>query len=299
LMKVVILFMTDPLGAVRKLFILLFGVPYLVFLVAVQQMLVSIVVLLYAVLISLPTITLNTLITVLIFTPCIVGAICDHFLNGMIRVLARTENHPEAWWYNSGFESYNINKRAIFSFSTCSTGYNPNSLLCIRKGGCLNESCSAGMLMRAYRTGRYRPLLAITVGQKLVPSEKKKCRGIVEFNSMKCNKALYGDVRKINLVKLDGASIKDMVRALCLTRNHMLPGTEVEAASLAKHATYDDPIARKLVGVVTDTTADIGTGMKTSTKLGISLIAIVILGLGIKNTVRLRSLTGSLVSTDE
>jgi hypothetical protein len=299
LVKVVILFFTDPLGAVKKLFTLLFGVPYLVLLVAVQQMLVSAVVLLYAVLISLPTVMMNTLIAVLIFAPCIVGAILDYFLNGMVRVLARTENHPEAWWYNSGFESYNINKRAILSFSTCSTGYNPNSLLCIRRGGCLNESCSAGMLMRAYRTGRYRHLTAIAVGQKLLPSVKKGCRGIVAFNSMKCNKALYGDRRKINLVQLDGASIKDMVRALCLTRNHMLPGTEAEAASLAKHATYDDPIAKKLVGVVTDTTADLGTGMKTSTKLGISVVAIVILGLGIQNMVRLRSLTGSLVSTDE
>jgi hypothetical protein len=39
---------------------------------------------------------------------------------------------------------------------------------------------------------------------KALPSVKKGCRGIVAFNPMKCNKALYGDRRKINLVQLDG-----------------------------------------------------------------------------------------------
>jgi hypothetical protein len=45
---------------------------------------------LYAVLISLPTVAMNTLIAVLIFAPCM-GRDIGTFLNGMVRVLARTE----------------------------------------------------------------------------------------------------------------------------------------------------------------------------------------------------------------
>jgi hypothetical protein len=33
--------------------------------------------------------------------------------------------------------------------------------------------------------------------------------------------------------KLNGESIRDMIRALCLTRNHILPGTEAEMSTLA------------------------------------------------------------------
>jgi hypothetical protein len=40
-----------------------------------------------------------------------------------------TENHPEAWWYNTAFEYYNVNLRALLSFSTCSNGYSPEHIL--------------------------------------------------------------------------------------------------------------------------------------------------------------------------
>jgi hypothetical protein len=98
-------------------------------------------------------------------------------------------------------------------------------LLCIRRGGCLNESCSAGMLMRAYRTGRYRHHQWPSPLDK-VPSVKKGCRGIVAFNSMKCNKALYGE-EKINLVQLDGVWSKTWY-ARSVWHATMLPGTEVK-----------------------------------------------------------------------
>jgi hypothetical protein len=75
----------------------------------------------------------------------------------------------------------------------------------------------------------------------------------VTNNAMKCGAALYGDQRTINFIKLNGESIRDMIRALCLTRNHIPPGTEAEMSTLAKQASYDDPIAPKMVGIVTDT----------------------------------------------
>lgn len=287
----------NPLQACLDLFLLLVGIPCIVLLIAAENMIVTAIVMIYAILVALPTFLFATLLCVMLFIPCVVGSIADYFLNGMVRVLARTENHPEAWWFNTAFEYYNINRRAVLSFSTCSNGYSPKNVFCIKRNGCLSVACPASMLMRAYRTGRYRHPLATATGMRLLPNEKKSCKGAVNHNSMKCGSALYGDRRKINYTKLNGESIRDMIRALCLTRNHILPGTEAEMATLAKHASYDDPIAPRMVGIVTDTMERDGSGMKTSTKLGITAVAIVVFGLGIQNMVRLRVLTGTLVDS--
>jgi UPF0716 family protein affecting phage T7 exclusion len=111
--------------AVLEIFLLAVGVPCIIVLIAAENAIVTLIVMIYAVLIALPTF-MPTLLCVLLFIPCVVGAVADHFLNGMIRVLARTENHPEAWWYNTAFEYYNVNLRALLSFSTCSNGYSKN-----------------------------------------------------------------------------------------------------------------------------------------------------------------------------
>jgi hypothetical protein len=297
LVQLIGMFMKNPMQAVLEIFLLAVGVPCIIVLIAAENAIVTLIVMIYAVLIALPTFLLATLLCVLLFIPCVVGAVADHFLNGMIRVLARTENHPEAWWYNTAFEYYNVNLRALLSFSTCSNGYSPKNIFCIKRNGCLSVACPASMLMRAYRTGRYRHPLATAAGFRLLPNEKKSCRRTVTNNAMKCGAALYGDQRTINFIKLNGESIRDMIRALCLTRNHILPGTEAEMSTLAKQASYDDPIAPKMVGIVTDTMKRAGSGMKTSTKLGITAVAIVVFGLGIQNMVRLRQLTGSLVDS--
>jgi hypothetical protein len=85
--------MKNPMQAVLEIFLLAVGVPCIIVLTA-ENAIVTLIVMIYAVLIALPTFLLATLLCMLLFIPCVVGAVADHFLNGMIRVLARTENHP-------------------------------------------------------------------------------------------------------------------------------------------------------------------------------------------------------------
>jgi hypothetical protein len=103
--------------AVLEIFLLAVGVPCIIVLIAAENAIVTLIVMIYAVLIALPTFLLATPLCVLLFIPC---GRCGRgsLLNGMIRVLARTENHPEAWWYNT---IYNVNLALLFS--TCSNGY--------------------------------------------------------------------------------------------------------------------------------------------------------------------------------
>jgi uncharacterized membrane protein YciS (DUF1049 family) len=72
--------------AVLEIFLLAVGVPCIIVLIAAENAIVTLIVMIYAVLIALPTFLLATLLCVL-FIPCVVGAVADHFLNGMIRVL--------------------------------------------------------------------------------------------------------------------------------------------------------------------------------------------------------------------
>jgi hypothetical protein len=112
-----------------------------------ERAIVTLIVMIYAVLIALPTFMLATLLRAVIRLQCVVGAVAD--LLEWYDTWRRTENHPEAWWYNTAFEYYNVNLRALLSFSTCSNGYSPQNMFCQEKR--VSECSVSGeyMLMRA------------------------------------------------------------------------------------------------------------------------------------------------------
>jgi hypothetical protein len=89
LVQLIGMFMKNPMQAVLEIFLLAVGVPCIIVLIAAENAIVTLIVMIYAVLIAHQLSRY-----VLLFIPCVVGAVADHFLNGMIRVLARTENHP-------------------------------------------------------------------------------------------------------------------------------------------------------------------------------------------------------------
>jgi hypothetical protein len=88
----------------------------------------------YAVLIALPTFLLATLLCVL-FIPCVWSVRSRITLEWYDTCVSETENHPEAWWYNTAFEYYNVNLRALLSFSTCSNGYSLRTYFVSRETG--------------------------------------------------------------------------------------------------------------------------------------------------------------------
>jgi hypothetical protein len=194
--------MKNPMQAVLEIFLLAVGVPCIIVLIAAENAIVTLIVMIYAVLLLYQLSCLRPIMCCYSYRVWSVRSRIT--LEWYDTCVGETENHPEAWWYNTAFEYYNVNLRALLSFSTCSNGYSQEHI-CIKRNGCLSVACPASMLMRAYRTGRYRHPLATAAGFRLLPNEKKSCRRTVTNNAMKCGAALYGDQRTINFIKLNGS----------------------------------------------------------------------------------------------
>jgi hypothetical protein len=288
----------NPVLFVVRILTIVLGTLYLVVLAVAGGVLSVALAYVYAVTVALPMLLLDTAVAGTVWVLCLASAVCDQFTNGMLRILARTENHPEAWWYNAGFEGANVNMRFLASFSTCTSGYTPKFAMCVRNGACTSASCPAAMLMRAYRTGKYRHAFSLLTGQPLLPGASNGCAPAAKRYAARCASALFSGTTSINSVRLKGGAIRDMVRALCLARNHLLPGTDAERTALARHALQGDALGPMIVGIVTaDTARDARPRVNASTRLCVAAVAVVVLGIGLAYGGRIRALRGSL-STD-
>lgn len=297
LVQATLLIAKDPVEFMTRVIVVCLGVPYLVCINLLQGIIPIVVTYVYAWFVSLPTLLLHTAIAAFIFVPCVIAAILDHFMVGLLRLMARTENHPEAWWYNTGFEHDNMNVRTLLSFSTCAVGYNPKVGMCFRKSGCLSSACPAAMIMQAYRTGKYRHAASTLSGQPLLPNSSNGCKYTVERGRYHCDQALYGGKRSINYHKLRCGAIKDMVRALCIARVHVLPGKPFEQTTLARHALHNDPLSPMVSGVVTDCIEAASGSQKNSTRLIKSIVTVAVICLGVSNMEKMQGLLGSYVAT--
>jgi hypothetical protein len=174
----------------------------------------------------------------------LVLATADVASGGVLRFLARSEDHPELWWAGDHFEDGNKTDRILGASTPCFTGYSPGMtrLFCWRRSACLASNCPASTMMRGYRTNAYVPTLSL---QRVLPSDAEACVPRVRKQLTRCDRVLStgtGPGASVNGHVLQGEPIARVVRCLGLCRLHVLPGSDETTAALTRLALRADPL---------------------------------------------------------
>ena len=141
---------------------------------------------------------------------------------GMIRFLARNEDHPEAWWRHAGFHAGNKPIRVFGTCTRCTDGFQPLAFTCKRVSRCVPLSSPTAMLVRLGKEGRLVPLLGASNAymHTVLPSSDLACaRKVADYNRQ-CTAPI-----KCNGFSIDDDVVLDMVLCACAGRMHF-PGTD-------------------------------------------------------------------------
>jgi hypothetical protein len=243
----------DPLQFVIEVFRLILGALALFVLIISKHFLSYIAVLLTAMLVVVPEWCLWNAITLLFMAWSIVLSMCDVLSGGVIRFLARSEDHPEAWWQLSGFEDGNGHTRVFGTFKPCASGYGPTMGAMCKKldRSCAAASCPLATLMRAARTGRFRSSAAIATGQRTLASPSAACRKRALAQDAKCAGALMTGLRTVNGHVLPARTMRGLARSLSICRTHTIPGDAVTKRTLAEGALSGDTLSSRIIGPLT------------------------------------------------
>lgn len=141
---------------------------------------------------------------------------------GMIRFLARNEDHPEAWWRHAGFHAGNKPVRVFGTCTRCADGFEPLAFTCKRVSRCVPLSSPTAMLVRLGKEGRLVPLLGASNAymHTLLPSSDLACARKVADYRRQCTAPI-----KCNGFSIDDDVVLDMVLCACAGRMHF-PGTD-------------------------------------------------------------------------
>lgn len=244
----------DPMRFVMGMLKLFLGTLLLLLLIVSKHVLAYVAVLLTALGAVLPEWCLWNLITLLFLMWSILLSMCDRVSGGVVRFLARAEDHPEAWWRTPSFEEGNGHVRVIGTYKPCAPGYVPGALgsMCRKLSReCVAGACPLASLMRRARTGYFRSPAAIASGQRVVPVKGPACRGRVSAHRAKCAATLTSGRGRINEHALHAPTMSGLARCLCLCRLHAMTGEGLVKRDLAAEVIQGDPLAGRILGSVT------------------------------------------------
>jgi hypothetical protein len=270
---------SDPVMFLFKIIQLVLGTWLLFWLVIGKHLLSYIAVVLVALGVVVPLWCLWNIITLLFMAWALVLAMCDHLSGGVIRFLARAEDHPEAWWQYSGFEEGNGHMRVFGTYMPCGAGYGPGILggMCWKlERSCAAAACPLATLMRCARTSYFRTTASIATGMRIVASREAACRERVRKQRNKCTASLTAGTRLVNEHVMHAPTMKELARCLSLCRQHALSGGALVKRDLAAGAVEGDPLTSRILGSITPVYPRTGLGLPVSNILAISVAVVVV-----------------------
>jgi hypothetical protein len=146
-------------------------------------------------------------------------AFADMSTGGMLRFLARSEDHPEAHWRQTGAHSRNVSRRMFGTNVKCFEGFSPDvsGFACVKTSRCVPIYSPSSMLIRLNRDQRF----VNTIGGSTVymhpvlPNQSVKCSSAVKKYVAECGRPV-----KTNGFTIPDDVIKDLVLCVCATRMH-------------------------------------------------------------------------------
>lgn len=168
----------------------------------------------------------QTVVFAVVFAIKVVIGVADFFTKGSLRILARSDAHPEAWWKQAGFEQGNHHTRNVVLWYPCALGWHvsPSGLFCERACSSLPRRSPASLLTRKYILGN------MWAWDRRTPA--RSAEALERFDRLKIHE--YRQIYKGH----GGAFIKDLVWAIALCRNHVLGSSELHN-ELAYHVMGD------------------------------------------------------------
>lgn len=270
---------SDPVMFLFKIIQLVLGTWLLFVLVISKHLLSYVAVVLLALGTVIPQYCLWNLITLLFLAWSLVLAMCDHLSGGVVRFLARAEDHPEAWWQYSGFEEGNGHMRVFGTYKPCGTGYGPGIMggVCWKlERSCAAAACPVATLMRCARTTYFRSAASIASGQRIVASLGLACQERARAQRDKCTASLTTGTRLINEHVLHAPTMKELARCLSLCRLHAVTGAALVKRDLAAGAVGDDPLTTRILGSITPVFPRTGLGLPVTNILAIAAAVVVV-----------------------
>jgi hypothetical protein len=268
---------SDPIMFLMKMFQLVLGTLVMFLLIISKHVLSYVAVVLVALGSVVPEWCLWNVITLMFMAWSLALAMCDHLSGGVVRFLARAEDHPEAWWRYSGFEEGNGNVRVFGTYKPCASGYAPGSMgaVCWKLDrSCAAAACPLATLMRCARTGYFRSKAALATGQRIVASGAPSCLTRADAQRDKCAAALTSGGRRVNEHVLHAGTMRGLARCLSLCRLHTMAGSALVKRDLAEGAIRGDALADRILGRLTPVYPH--TGLKYKVRYTLTMAAAIV-----------------------
>lgn len=150
----------------------------------------------------------------------------DMSTGGMIRFLARSEDHPEAHWKQTGSHAKNVSRRMFGTSIKCVEGFSPDvsGFACIKTSRCVPIYSPSSMLIRMNRDERFVNTLggSTVYMHPVLPNPSVKCSAAVKRYREEINRPV-----KTNGFTIPEEVIKDIVLCVCASRMHK-PESQVQ-----------------------------------------------------------------------
>ena len=165
----------------------------------------------------------------------------DMSTGGMLRFLARSEDHPEAHWKQAGAHSKNVSRRLFGTNIRCFEGFSPDisGFSCVKTSRCVPIYSPSSMLIRLNREGRF---VSIVGGSTIymhpaLPDQSVKCSAAVRKYTAESNRPV-----KTNGFTVPVAVVRDLVLCICATRMHKPESQVREACKMCELALSNHPL---------------------------------------------------------
>lgn len=143
----------------------------------------------------------------------------DMSTGGMLRFLARSEDHPEAHWKQTGAHSKNVSRRTFGTNVKCFEGFSPDisGFACIKTSRCVPIYSPSSMLIRLNKDQRFVNVVggSTIYMHPVLPNLGVKCSAATKKYMEESNRPM-----KTNGFTVPDDVVKDLVLCVCASRMH-------------------------------------------------------------------------------